>query len=222
MVYKRYIVRNGRKYGPYLYESKRVNGKVIGTYVKEDSSTKNNFNFVYLLLGILGVTLLAFFAFQSFQNSVTGNFVLTANNVYDLGDQVSGELELVLKAGELIPASSTVDVSLGDQVVSLPLSSLVSVETSEGEFYTEGISLSGNGVGYGVSGIKTLYPEVSFDVLLKENVVDSSGGSDSSAGSGSDGSEEVVEESTEVEASEEVVEDIEDSSEEEDSRNEEC
>lgn len=33
MAYKRYITRNGKRYGPYYYESKRVNGKVVSTYV---------------------------------------------------------------------------------------------------------------------------------------------------------------------------------------------
>ena len=32
-VYKRYIVRNGRKLGPYLYEQKQVNGKRIYKYL---------------------------------------------------------------------------------------------------------------------------------------------------------------------------------------------
>ena len=32
MVYKKYIKRNGKLYGPYIYESKRVNGKVISEY----------------------------------------------------------------------------------------------------------------------------------------------------------------------------------------------
>ena len=32
MAYKKYIKRGGKLYGPYLYESKRVNGKVVSEY----------------------------------------------------------------------------------------------------------------------------------------------------------------------------------------------
>ena len=32
MAYKKYIKRGGKLYGTYLYESKRVNGKVVSEY----------------------------------------------------------------------------------------------------------------------------------------------------------------------------------------------
>ncbi len=32
MVYEKYIKRNGKMYGPYLYESKRVKGEVVTFY----------------------------------------------------------------------------------------------------------------------------------------------------------------------------------------------
>ena len=32
MVYEKYIKKKGKIYGPYLYESKKVNGKVITIY----------------------------------------------------------------------------------------------------------------------------------------------------------------------------------------------
>ena len=34
MVYKRYIYKNGKKYGPYLYKSVRVKNKVKNVYLK--------------------------------------------------------------------------------------------------------------------------------------------------------------------------------------------
>ena len=33
MVHKKYIKRGDKVFGPYLYETKRVNGKVVTTYV---------------------------------------------------------------------------------------------------------------------------------------------------------------------------------------------
>jgi len=32
MVYKKYIQRNGKTYGPYVYHSRRINGKVVSEY----------------------------------------------------------------------------------------------------------------------------------------------------------------------------------------------
>jgi len=32
MAYKKYIKRNGKLYGPYEYESKRIDGKVVTEY----------------------------------------------------------------------------------------------------------------------------------------------------------------------------------------------
>jgi len=37
MVFKKYIKRGGKVYGPYLYENKRVDGKVVTTYEKKKS-----------------------------------------------------------------------------------------------------------------------------------------------------------------------------------------
>ena len=43
MVHKKYTYKNGKRFGPYYYETKRVNGKVITTYLGRDikSSGKN-------------------------------------------------------------------------------------------------------------------------------------------------------------------------------------
>ena len=38
VAYKRYIKRGGKTYGPYVYESKRVNGKVVINYVNKKNS----------------------------------------------------------------------------------------------------------------------------------------------------------------------------------------
>jgi len=51
MAYKKYIKRNGKLYGPYIYESKRVNGKVVSEYhgseepKKEKGVKINQFNY---------------------------------------------------------------------------------------------------------------------------------------------------------------------------------
>lgn len=55
MVYKRYIYKNGKKYGPYFYESKKENGKVISNYLgkKESVSLKKFVLFFFIIFGII-------------------------------------------------------------------------------------------------------------------------------------------------------------------------
>ncbi len=48
MAYKKYIKKNGKVYGPYLYHSKRVGDKVVSEYVGSKNSSKLNFNKKYL------------------------------------------------------------------------------------------------------------------------------------------------------------------------------
>jgi len=52
MVYKRYIKRGGKTYGPYWYESHRVNGKVVAKYVGEAKNTKKRNYLMKLILPI--------------------------------------------------------------------------------------------------------------------------------------------------------------------------
>ena len=52
MVYKKYIKRNGKLYGPYLYHSRRVNGKVISEY--QGNGRKTDYKkFVFIFLGVI-------------------------------------------------------------------------------------------------------------------------------------------------------------------------
>lgn len=44
MVFKRYIYRNGKRFGPYYYHNKKVDGKVISTYVGTKSSDAKSFS----------------------------------------------------------------------------------------------------------------------------------------------------------------------------------
>ena len=39
MVHEKFIYRNGKKYGPYLYENHRVGGKVVTSYVGRTTSS---------------------------------------------------------------------------------------------------------------------------------------------------------------------------------------
>ena len=42
MAYKKYIKRGGKVYGPYIYHSHKVKGKVISEYLGKDEEKKHN------------------------------------------------------------------------------------------------------------------------------------------------------------------------------------
>ncbi|MCH7568404.1 MAG: LamG domain-containing protein, partial [Nanoarchaeota archaeon] len=83
MVHKKYIKQGKRKYGPYLYETKRVNGRVITTYIGKVNEKKRKFAFYYLFLGLLLVLLLLFLFFPV---SFTGYVISDNSEVKDTAD----------------------------------------------------------------------------------------------------------------------------------------
>ena len=117
-MFKKYKIINGKRYGPYLYENKRVGDKVVTVYhglAKEEktiNSKKNIKNFlifgVLLLLVIFG----AFFLYKNF--SSTGNAVLSIESEYGQNENLSGTISLLLTEGELIPADSDLTLTLAD------------------------------------------------------------------------------------------------------------
>ena len=90
MVYKKYIVRGGKKFGPYYFKSVRTpDGKVKSVYLGTENPSKKNFSFFTLffavaLLAIFGV--LGLFAYQGF-------------NVAEISDVASGLEEVVDSSG---------------------------------------------------------------------------------------------------------------------------
>lgn len=72
MVYKKYIERNGKLYGPYLYNSRRVDGKVISEY--QGTEKKDYKKFIFLSLGILLLIFSVFFIINT-KGKLSGNVV---------------------------------------------------------------------------------------------------------------------------------------------------
>jgi parallel beta-helix repeat protein len=112
----------------------------------------------YLLLFVL-LLAIVFLVFRLFTH--TGNVSLNVS-VEENVTKVSGEVSIILKQGELLPADSAVKLKLNEQKKQIPLSSLLVDETKTGNFFAENVSLQGNGKGYGISGQKTIYPVVYF------------------------------------------------------------
>ncbi|NCN52031.1 hypothetical protein GW931_03390 [archaeon] len=78
MVYKKYITKNGRVYGPYYYKSKRVGNKVISEYVGESKDQKITRKKTILvgisLLVVLSLILLLLVSSGIFTGKVVSDF----------------------------------------------------------------------------------------------------------------------------------------------------
>jgi len=167
MAYKKYIKRGGKIYGPYIYHSKRIDGKVISEY---RGSEKLDYKKIFLVIfGVIFLVAMAFILIFS-EREMTGKAVLNLDADYQQGEVLEGKLKLSLQEGELIPASSKLVVENNGNIFEYELKDLVSDELNEGNFYIEGTSLSGFGEGYGIPGRKEIHPPVYFvlNILSQE------------------------------------------------------
>ncbi|MEK6894129.1 MAG: hypothetical protein AABX10_01570 [Nanoarchaeota archaeon] len=169
MVHKKYTYKGGKRFGPYYYETKRVDGHVVTTYLGASLPKKNyTLNFIATLFLLLLIASVYFIS-----SNITGNASLNIDTNYKFGEQITGNLELILLEGELVPADSIVVVSYGNLSKELVLSDLVSNDKLDGEFYVEDASISGEGFGYGILGKVVEYPVLDFEFSLEENVEES-------------------------------------------------
>ena len=79
MAYEKFIKKDGKLYGPYVYHSKRVDGKVVSEY---HGSRKVDYRKFFLVA--FGVLLLGIFVYflASSEKSTTGNVVFDLNANY--------------------------------------------------------------------------------------------------------------------------------------------
>lgn len=171
MVYKRYIKRGNKVYGPYIYYSKKEGGKVISTYLGKHSEKKPRKNFKpflkFFAIGVVGVFFLLTVFLLFFNMNLTGKITLSLEDTYVFDEQILGSVKINLEQGELIPASTKVIIEFDDVSYEYLLSDLVSEDTIEGDFYVEGKDIFGTGEGYD-GGL--VYPIVYFslDVYSEE------------------------------------------------------
>ncbi len=162
MAYKKYIKKDGKIYGPYIYHSKRVDGKVVSEY--RGSKKKLNINFLWIFLGVC-VLIAAFYV--SFNKPVlTGESVLDLNADYKEGEILEGKMSIFINKGELIPVNSSIIFLSKESTYKYDLENLVLEPFNEGDYYVEGTSISGKGEGYGFPGEKIVYPEIEFTLLV--------------------------------------------------------
>ncbi len=170
MAYKKYIKRNGKLYGPYLYESKRVDGRVVSEYHGSEEPKKSKGvqvrdyrKTLFIFLGVfIFVGLIYFLVTVPNYNGFSGKAVLDIESFYVDGEPLEGILKFSFKEGEFIPASSKVIFEGSNENYSFILSDILKEDSLEGNYYVEGKSFSGEGLGYGKEGEVKVYPEVSF------------------------------------------------------------
>lgn len=181
MAYKKYIQRNGKLYGPYIYESKRVDGKVVSEYHGSEEPKKakgvkvhNYKKTLFLFLGAFILVVLVFFilSFNPSKKGITGGVVLGIETSYEKGEPLGGVLKFSLNEGELLPQSSQIIFENSGKSYEFPLNEVIpdSTTTSEGEYYVPGKNIQGNGTGYGIEGERVVYPEVEFILQVYNEV----------------------------------------------------
>src|SRR3989338_4913819 len=163
MVYSRYISRNGKKYGPYYYETRRVGARTITRYVSTPLRPTSLWFVGLLALVFTALTFAGLYLFVS----PTGHVTLNIASNTAAGQLINGTLILTLEPNEFLPADTQIVLSLEDQENILLLSDLVVVASGEGDYHVSGAELSGTGQGYG-AGAETRYPEVSFELLISK------------------------------------------------------
>jgi len=144
LVYHRYIRRNGKVYGPYTYHSRKVDGKVVSDYHGKKIEKKDSNLFIYTTLFI--VSLLILFVSPVF----TGEVALDVDTEYVIGEKLEGVLRVSLEADEFLPSDTRIIVNNSGSVMDFLLSDFVSLESNVGDFFIEGLELSGSGEGYGI------------------------------------------------------------------------
>ncbi|HLC78482.1 MAG TPA: S8 family serine peptidase, partial [Candidatus Nanoarchaeia archaeon] len=179
MVYKKYIKRGGKTYGPYLYHSVKKDGKVTTNYLGRQEGSSENKNkgknflksnkFLIMFLSIVAVALLLNLALD-INLFPTGKVSSDIQGVYVEGQNLKGQVNLILKQGELFPADSQVIIDNAGKIEPYLLSSMIFNEKVTGNFYIEGKNLSGSGDGYGIPGQKEVFPNVLFSFRLVPSV----------------------------------------------------
>ena len=123
---------------------------------------------IFVITSIIILIILTAFLFLNYNknNRVIGKAILSLETDYIANESLRGTLLLSMRQGELIPADSVIEINMDGNKYDYALSDLVNNEKVVGDFYTEGKSLTGTGEGYGAIGIKSSYPQVSFEMKI--------------------------------------------------------
>jgi parallel beta-helix repeat protein len=178
MAFKKYIKRGNKIYGPYYYRSYRVGNQVKKEYlgknylerVKARERRKALIPFFVLLLSLLFL----FFTIVRYAG-ITGKASLELETTFKANEPITGNLNLVLKQGELIPDKTSVILHVKNETYSqsakiklkeLIRESALDIEEQKGSFYLENTEITGQGKGYGLEGTRMIFPFVYFKLEI--------------------------------------------------------
>lgn len=180
MVYKKYIKKDGKLYGPYIYQSKRVDGKVVSEYCGPGKKDNKKLIFSLMAFLVFGILILLFFLIKG---NLTGNVTLNVNNSKDVEGVSQNSLEQIsisLKQGEFIPGYSKLLFETSSGNYEYPLKDLIDEHTIRGKYFVEGENLIGEGEGYGFIGKIITSPQVEF-ILISRTIVEEENSSEQSS-----------------------------------------
>ncbi|MBM3230603.1 LamG domain-containing protein [Candidatus Pacearchaeota archaeon] len=202
MVHEKFTYKDGKQYGPYLYENKRVDGKIVTSYVgKQGQGTSM---FPKLMRFWLIILLCAFFLVGLFiwvtGDTSTGQVSVEFDPVFIAGEPLAGTVKFLVKEGELVPQNARVVLRNGNITKELFLSEAsVQAELLSGAFFAEGVTLAGSGEGYGARGTRTITPVLDFQLLITASDEESTSGGASLV------AEEIASEGEEADETEETT-----------------
>jgi hypothetical protein len=94
LVHKKYSFKDGKRYGPYLYENKRVGEKVVTNYIGKGDG-RRNFNWVSMVILLGLILVVSVVVFYSINLSSTGRVSANLENViYHPGENLAGVIKL--------------------------------------------------------------------------------------------------------------------------------
>lgn len=167
MVYKKYIKKGDKVFGPYYYKNERKEGKVVTQYVGREDYNENNKLIPFIILVFL-VLLISAIAFAD-ELRPTGRISFDIiGGIYEPGENIDGSLDFYFSGGELIPSDSLILLELDGLTKEILFSKVSSSDLHTGNFYAEGSNLEGEGEGFGVLGARKIYPNVNFEVLISK------------------------------------------------------
>src|SRR3989344_1830912 len=117
--YKRYIYKNGVKHGPYYYSNKKVNGKVISTYLGTKEPTQFNFkvnpNNRKIVIAFLSLVSIALFIYVALNMGLfgTGQSIVDSETTGIIGS-VPGEEIIPVEKITPVEGINDSNLSVGD------------------------------------------------------------------------------------------------------------
>ena len=154
MSHKRVVIKRGKTYGPYLYESYRdENGKVKKRYLgKVKEKKKFPFFQIFFIIALIALLIVSNF-------NLTGKASLFIDDLHNSNGTLQGKILFVLQQSEILPADTQVIIDNGEIKNLYILSNLINDSQIQQDYYIRGKEISGAGLGYGIA--ENRFPNVS-------------------------------------------------------------